>query len=104
MPAPRGSTRHCDAVEAHGESIQELLQIVEVITADGIVSDRERRLYRQHRATVEASYAPLPRQASQQDGVLRWIGAVAGAGQVTPYVTRLTRETMEDEITTFAAD
>jgi hypothetical protein len=103
MPAPRGSSKHCEAVEGHGSNLQEFMALVDAITADGVVDEHERVLLFVCRGRVEASYAPLPGQASQQDGMFRLIGAMAQAGQVTPWVMRLEREQAEDEARLIAA-
>lgn len=97
MPVTRGSARHCEAVEAHGEQLISLLEIVEAVTSDGLVEPGEHHLLRQHMALAYESYRPLPGQASQQDNVFRVIGALAGAGAVTPWTRRLAREAAADE-------
>lgn len=97
MPTARGSARHCEAVEDHGLRLRSLVEAVEAVTSDGLITPEENRVLVGLIVATTESYAPLPGQASQQDGVLRWIGAVAASGWVSPYVTRMTRETVEDE-------
>jgi hypothetical protein len=103
VPAARGSVRHCEAVEGFGSRLRSLLRTVEEVTSDGLVTPDETEVLRDLMVKTETEYAPLPAQASQQDGVLRWIGAVAHAGQVSPWIERITRETQEDEERMFAA-
>lgn len=97
MPAPRGSVRLCEAVEGLGARLHSLLSTVESVMSDGLVTPDESALLRDQIAATEQAYEPIPGRASQQDGVFRVIGAIAQAGQITPWIDRITREGMEDE-------
>jgi hypothetical protein len=97
VPVPRGSTRHCEAVEEHGARLRALVRTVEQVLGDGLVDPGEHQLLRAHMERVQESYRMLPAQAAQQDNVLRLIGALAGAGAVTPWIRRIAREAAEDE-------
>lgn len=83
MPTPRGSVALCDEIEDHGEELINLLDVVEKVMGDGIVKPDETKLVKLHMARVRTTFAPLPKDASEQDDALKCIGAIAGAGKVT---------------------
>jgi hypothetical protein len=96
MPAERGSTVLCDLVELHGESLVNLIEIVESVTGDGLVEPDESRLLKSVMVLTAQTYEPLPARAAQNDDAWRLVGAASGAGRVTKHVFAVAREAAAD--------
>lgn len=96
MPAERGSTVLCDLVELHGESLVNLIEIVEAVTGDGMVCPDETKLLKVVFSSARQTFAELPPRASQADDAFRVIGAVAGAGRMTKHAFAACREAAAD--------
>jgi len=94
MPTPRGSKVLSDWLDDHGESLQRLIGYAEQMA--GLMPESDRTALMSSCDRARATFDPLPAAAADLDNVFRLIGAMAGAGAVTPHVTRLTREAGED--------
>lgn len=96
MPTERGSMVLCDLIDLHGDSRVNLIEVIEVVTGDGIVRPDETRLLKAVIVLSEQTYRALPPRAAQNDDVIRLIGAAACAGRVTKHVLAVAREAAAD--------
>lgn len=96
MPAPRGSERLSDAVDLHGEAVQQTIETIHAVLADGKVDGDEPRLVRVTLLHLFQTYQPLPSRAAAQDDAFRLIGAAAGAAAISDWVKRIACEGAAD--------
>lgn len=83
MPMPRGTVGLSDEVDAHGEELVNLIELVEHVTGDGLVTPDESQLLRFAAVRTQKSFDVLPGRVSELDGVMRLIGCAAHAGRVS---------------------
>lgn len=83
MPTQRGSVLFGDELDELGTELVNLIEVVELVTGDGVVTPDETKLIKIHATRTRTKFAPLPGHAAEQDDAFRCIGAIAGAGKVT---------------------
>lgn len=96
MPTKRGTETLCDLIDhaiAVGTSYR---AAVRVVIADGVVSPDEKHLLDTAEREVEQAHQALPGPASAVDCAMVVIGAVAGAGRISPHAYRKARESYQD--------
>lgn len=97
MPAPRRTTRHIEAVEAHGEEVRLLVVTWEEVTSDGRIEPHEGQLLDRHISRIAASFTPLPAEASVIDNAVGLVKGLLDTMEVTPWIERRAREAAADE-------
>lgn len=96
MQRERGTEALCDQIDHGIEVVTSYLATVQDVIADGVVSAEEKHLLRAAEVeAVQAIRAPVG-LASEADGAMVAIRAIAGAGRVSPHAFRLTREQYQD--------
>lgn len=96
MQRERGTEALCDLIDHGIEVVTSYLATVQAAIADGVVSDAEKHLLRAGELEAQQAIQAPVGLASEADGAMVAIRAIAGAGRVSPHAYRLTREQYQD--------